>query len=98
MFSFDYTAFVVIEKVGIPLSGLIEPVGRLKLTILSLSAIDLLSKVLEAFYVITLLFEFLVSVRAFCIGLSQILSRMIYLTGPTNTPSKPSKTKQLLTD
>ena len=76
MCPFDNTAFAVVGKVGIPYAGLTKPVRWLSIlqpTVLSRSAIVVLSKCRWHFCVFTLL-EFSVGVRAFVIGLCQISS------------------------
>ena len=73
---FDYRAFVISWKVGIPLIGLTKPVGwlsLLQLTAISQSALLLYNRTFWwQFCVVTLVFLFSVCVGYFVIGLYQI--------------------------
>ena len=76
MCPFDYTAFVVSGKVGIPLTVLTTSVwwqSLPQLPVLSQSAIVVYSKFLLFFVLSRCLLDFSVGVEAFVIGLSQII-------------------------
>ena len=69
MCSFDYTAFAVNGNVGIPLTGLTTPVEWLsvpQLTVLSRSAIVVLSKFLVALLCFHVAFWIFCWCRGFC--------------------------------
>ena len=71
---FDYTAFVVSGKVGIPLTGLTTPVGWLSLPqVIVLSPNRCVIEVFDGIFLLSRCFlDFSVGVGAFVIGLSQI--------------------------
>ena len=77
MCPFDYTAFAISGKVGIPLIGLTTPVGWLsfpKLKVPSRSAIVVIEVFGGVFVLSHCVLDFAVGVEAFVIGLSQISS------------------------
>ena len=112
MCPFNSTAFAVSGKdfkVGIPLTGLITPAGWLtlfQLTVLSRYAIVVLSKLLVAFCVVTLLFGFFCWCRCFCHRTeSDIHNESVYTNRKfnnkvynTKTPPKTLITQRWQTD
>ena len=85
---FDYTAVAVSGKVERSLTGLTTPVGLLlflQLTVLSQSAIVVLSKFLVALFMLSrCFFYFSVGVGAFVIRLNQISSFFSILSTKTS--------------